>query len=167
MTIPIENQISSTRRIFGIIATMIGAVVIGGIIAFAAQYVYLIILFPLLMATAAGTLTAIWATEQKNRLIVVMLALALGLIIYGAYRYGEYLLFIRDLDVSVTFWEFITLTAKLGISISRRSTEISLNEGMTWAYWGLELLLVVGVSVWGAFEIRKNLKQNLQSMNKN
>lgn len=162
MAVAVENQISSSRRVLGMVATLIGAVLIGGIIAFAAQYFYLVILYPVIMATAAGTLSAVWNTEQRSHFFVVLSAVVLGLIIYGSYRYGEYLLFLRglDSDVAVSFWEFTNLTAKLGISISRGSTEIALNESMTWAYWGIELLLVCVVSIWGAFEIRKNLKNN-------
>jgi hypothetical protein len=49
------------------------------------------------------------------------------------------------------FIEFNKLLAEFGTSISYRSTEIELNETMTWALWGIEALAIVIICIFMPF----------------
>jgi hypothetical protein len=135
-----------------VIAVLIGSVLIGGIIAIGAQFVYPIIIFPIIMGAAAGILamgTTLRLTKH-GRLIGVLLAIASALVIYGSYRYCDYLLFLRKLNdptIQVDFGQYLRLSAAVGETLQIRTMQVELGEALTWGHWAVELALVVGIAV--------------------
>jgi hypothetical protein len=137
------------------IAVVVGMALIAGIIAFVAyHFFYMIIIFTLLIAVAGGIFGWLWADRLGfgSSLWALPVGAVCGLIIYGLYRYFEYLLFMGELDgaISLTFWEYTTFIAEQGFTFSRRpgSSGIELSETIVWIYWAVEIVAVAGLSGW-------------------
>src|SRR5579859_4001168 len=79
-----------------ILVTIITGAVVGGIVAASAFYVvYVIFAFPALMGLIAGGAISRAAKMGKVRSVgmITLFAILTGLLMYGVYRYGEYIFF--------------------------------------------------------------------------
>jgi hypothetical protein len=81
----------------------VGAPLLGAILAFVAQYVYLIFGFPLIVGVAAGAVMAQGIRWGKVRDVAVAasLGLLLGFCTYGSYRFIDYLLARNELQTLI------------------------------------------------------------------
>ncbi len=148
------QPVSSSKRVLLpaiIIGVLIGSVLIGGIIAVGAEFVYPILVFPIIMGVAAGMLalgTTLRLTKH-SRLIGVILAIVSALVIYGSFRYGAYLLFLRKLNdpaIQIDFGQYLRLMAAMGETVKYRTTEVELGEALTWGHWAVELVIILGIA---------------------
>jgi hypothetical protein len=135
-----------------VIGILVGSVLIGGVIAIGAEFVYPVIIFPIIMGAGIGILVVGTTLRLKKhvRLIGLVLAITASLVMYSSYRYGAYLLFLRKLTgptVQMDFGQYLRLTAAVGETLRIGTTEIELSEAATWAYWGAELLSIVVIAV--------------------
>jgi hypothetical protein len=184
---PVRSSVPIMGLILMLIAAVVGGVIIGGVVAGVSMFFYLIILMPLLMAAAGGWVMtqAIKMGKVRSRTVALIFGLLIGLIIYGTYRYGEYLIvgrpaikqvFIdkaKELGVSdqvndakveelidqgmkeqtgqTGFIGYTILKAQVGEHVrfgrttgSSGGINFTLSEPLTWGYWLIELLVVVG-----------------------
>lgn len=157
-----------------ILATIIGSLVIGGLVFAVSHVIYLIVLFPFVMGALGGGLLSLVVKSSKVRspFIAGLVGLILGVGIIGVYRFAEYYIDFRNEVTSVVraeeggedvsqeeidqfidevleeevgspgFIGYIKYSATLGTTISRTSSEVTLDENATWVYWGVELLIV-------------------------
>jgi len=95
---------SSTVSIEGILiligVTMVGAPLLGVVVALVGQLVYLSIAFPVLMGIAGGFIVGQGVRWGKMResMVAAVFGLVLGLTDYGSYRYVEYRFLRNDLQ---------------------------------------------------------------------
>lgn len=75
-----------------LIAALIGGVVIGVLVAFVHQFIYLVLVFPLLMAVVGGGLIGLIVRSGKVRspVMAALFGILIGAVLYGVYRYGAY-----------------------------------------------------------------------------
>jgi hypothetical protein len=157
-----------------ILATIIGSLVIGGLVFAVSHVIYLIVLFPFVMGALGGGLLSLVVKSSKVRspFIAGLFGLILGVGIIGVNRFAEYYIDFRNEVTSVVraedggedvsqeeidqfidevleeevgssgFIGYIKYSATLGTTISRTSSEVTLDENATWVYWGVELLIV-------------------------
>lgn len=90
-----SNKTSIDGVLMLILITMVGGVLIGGITAVIGRFIYLIIAFPVGMGYLGGKgiELAVKHGKVRNPLLAATFGLLVGFIIYGTYRYGEYLFF--------------------------------------------------------------------------
>ncbi len=69
--------------------------VIGGVVSAVGQFIYLVIVFPVLMGTAGGKLVErrIEAGRWTKKYLAIALGVVMGIAIYTSYHYGSYLFF--------------------------------------------------------------------------
>jgi len=81
-----------------ILATIIGSLVIGGLVFAVSHLIYLIVLFPLVMGAVGGGLLALVVRSSKIRspIIAGLFGLLLGIGILGVYRFAEYYIDFRN-----------------------------------------------------------------------
>jgi hypothetical protein len=80
------------------ISSVVTGVVVGGAVAFISQWLYLIVLFPILMGFSGGAAIA-WAVKKgkvRNPIVASAFAALSGLILYATMNYGQYLLFLGE-----------------------------------------------------------------------
>jgi hypothetical protein len=166
-----------------ILATIVGSLVIGGLVFAVSHLIYLIILFPFVMGAIGGALLSLVVKSSKVRspIVAALFGLILGIGIIGVYRFAEYYIDFRNevttairedggedvpqeeidqfIDESLQeevgspgFIGYIKYSATLGTTISRTSSEVTLDETATWVYWGIELLIVALFSAGMAFK---------------
>ena len=156
-----------------ILATLIMIPLIGLLAAFVAQYIYILLVFPLLLAATSGMLvgSGLYTLNVQNRLVPITLATIYGAAMYGVYWLGKYLFFaakvpnVTDLD----FLTYLRLTAKIGVTIAEVGTSdpgITLSEPLTWLYWMLELLLICGAAIFISFRVREYFNNYFAKLNK-
>ncbi|MCP5095944.1 MAG: hypothetical protein GY943_10360 [Chloroflexi bacterium] len=77
---------------------MIAAPLMGAVVGFISQWIYLIVLFPAAMAIAGGFVVTMGIKWGKLRHLAVaaFLGILFGLVTYGSYRYTEYILVRND-----------------------------------------------------------------------
>ena len=135
------------KLVIGGILTALICAAVGAAAGFASYNgFYLIVLFPIIMAFVAGTGIGFFARGTNSpALLLVLMALVCGLIAYGSYRITEYLLVVREVGSSVglSFIDFLDFSADLGTTISRGSSEITLDRNATIIYWIVEIVVVV------------------------
>ncbi len=140
----------SPLRLIG--GTLIGSVIIGGVVALAGQITYLIILFPLLMGGVGGVIAAgnVVRFGVQKRWVATLIGAGLGMLIYGSYRYSDYLLFLGHThgNTPLQFIDYLRLVAAFGTTVQAGTSalRLPLGETLTWIYWIFEICLVVGVS---------------------
>lgn len=78
-----------------ILFVLVGGIVIGGILFAASRIIYLVVLFPVIAGFVAGTVMTVGVLQGKirNPFIAIVFSLAMGIVIYGTYFYGKYLIF--------------------------------------------------------------------------
>jgi hypothetical protein len=77
-----------------LMATIVGGIVIGAVVAFVDQYIYLIFVFPLLMGVIAGGLIA-WIVrvgKVRSPFVAILFGILIAAVVYGVYHYGTYYL---------------------------------------------------------------------------
>jgi len=156
-----------------ILATIIGSLIVGGLVFAVSQLIYLIVLFPLVMGAVGGGILALVVKSSKVRspIIAGLFGLVMGVGVIGVYRFAEYYIDFRneittavreeageevpqeEIDLfideslqeevgSTGFVGYLKYSATLGTTITRNSSEFTLDERATWIYWGIELLIV-------------------------
>jgi len=77
-----------------LVTSIAGGLIIGGIVGFVAQYIYLIYLFPLIMGAVAGLLlaTVVRRGKVRNPVITVLFSILTAMILYGTYQFASYYL---------------------------------------------------------------------------
>lgn len=138
------------KRPFGfvILVTIIGCLLISGIIAFVSyQFFYMVLLFPALMGLAGGIFA--WVVFEERNLQGTWWA-ALGGVLGGAfifiaYRYISYLLAMQDISIELSFWDYTRSLAAGGTELARRpgSAGIALGQTMFWLLWLVEFSIVM------------------------
>ncbi len=124
----------------------------------------------------AFMIAAVKVGKVRSPLLAALFGLLAGIAIVGVFRGGEYYfswihdsamraaarqnrdatdqeiaikaiqMGLQDINVA-DFMEFNQRLASAGTSISYRSTDIELNETMTWALWGIEALAIVLICI--------------------
>src|SRR5260221_2378954 len=127
---PVRSSVPIMGLILMLIAAVVGGVIIGGIVAFVSQFFYLIILMPLLMAAAGGwvMVQAIKMGKVRSRSTALIFGVLIGLIIYGTYRYGEYVIVGRPAIKQV----FVDKAKELGVTDQLNDAKIEelIDEGL-------------------------------------
>jgi hypothetical protein len=155
-----------------------GAITIGAIAFGVSKTVYLVLLFPLLMGLAGGCLN-LWAIGQgkiRNPGVATISGLLTGLVIYGVFLYGGYMLYrsekigwaegasslekaevAADLDRSIVdntghpgFLGYLHQQSKNGLVIVGKknsdSPPIVVKDRGVWLNWAIELLTICGIT---------------------
>jgi len=167
-------------RIALIPVVLVLAAAAGVVVGLVSRLVYLVIAFPIVMGFVAALLAGLTYSRQL-RLITLLVGLVCGLLIYGGYRATRYFIERQNLiDQSMQqygisaerasrtldevlkeetgsdgFIGYVKAMAKEGISITSSrssSSPINLDEKATWIYWGIEILIVVGLGAVGGFQ---------------
>ncbi len=158
-------------------SSLLGGAVIGGIAQFIAQYIYLIILFPLGMGLLGGGVMtfAIRKGKVRNPLIAAGFGMLTGLSICGSMHGLGYVqfkqsateqivkevgpvrskqsdqiidIFLKEETGSSGFWGYLKYSAQEGVTISPRgNSELNLGETGTWIYWLIELIVIDAIIV--------------------
>lgn len=89
-----SNKVPGTGWIWLLALSALGGAVVGGAIAFIARWIYLLLIFPALMGFTSGSATTVAIKKGKVRspLVGLLFGVLAGLMTYGAYHGGEYLL---------------------------------------------------------------------------
>ncbi len=155
-----------------------GAITIGALAFGVSKAAYLVLLFPLLMGLAGGGLN-LWAIGRgkiRNPWMATISGLVTGLVIYGVFLYGGYLLYrsekigwaegaspteraevAADLDRSIVdntghpgFLGYLHQQSKSGVVIVGKkhgdSPPIIVKDRGVWLNWAIELLLICGIT---------------------
>jgi hypothetical protein len=155
-----------------------GAITIGALAFGVSKAAYLVLLFPLLMGLAGGCLN-LWAIGQgkiRNPWIATISGLLTGLVIYGVFLYGGYLLYrsekigwaegaspiekaevVADLDRSIIdntgypgFFGYLHQQSKNGLVIVGKKNSdtppIVVKDRGVWLNWVVELLTICGIT---------------------
>ncbi len=152
-------------------SSLVSGVAIGGATAFIGKFIYFIVLFPLAMGFATGSVLGFAVKKGKIRSPITALGLGVfgGLVTYGSLMYGQYMNFqqetatIMGREYNVTnkdlanqqineflqketgysgFVGFLKMSANEGTSISRGSSKLKLNDTFTYLLWLIELGIV-------------------------
>ncbi len=168
-----------------LLATMIGSLVIGGLVFAVSHLIYLVILFPFMMGALGGAILTLAVKRGKVRspIFAGLFGLVIGVGIVGVNRFAEYEIdfhnqardaildeaggdipqdqvdefidaVLEDETGSPGFIGYLKYSAQQGTTLSRStgSSELTLDETGTWVYWGIELLIVMGLSAGMAFK---------------
>jgi hypothetical protein len=167
-----SNQVPSAGLTWMLLSSIIGGAAIGGITHLIARFIYLIILFPLAMGFAGGTVTAIAVRQGKvrNPSIAALFGALTGLVLYGSMHVSDYWQFKQAATAEITqriepsnqaeieqlidaflqektgstgFWGYLKYSAQEGVSIGRAASNgANLGETGTWIYWTIEFLVI-------------------------
>ena len=154
------------------VSSLVSGVAIGGATAFIGKFIYFIVLFPLGMGFATGSVLgfAVKKGKIRNPLIAIGLGLLGGLVTYGALKYGQYINFQQELvtvmerEYAVTdknlareqidtilqektgssgFVGFVKIAAQEGITISRSGRGgFTIKDNFAYLLWLIELGIV-------------------------
>lgn len=169
-----SNKITSAGMTWLALSAIVGGVAIGTLTHFIALFVYLIILFPLGMGVAGGTVTAIATRRGKvrNPAISGLFGVLTGIILYSTMHLADYWQFQRSATEEITkelgqttpsdqvldqflqqetgatgFWGYLKYSAKQGVSIGRVGRKgANLGETGTWIYWALEFGVITAMT---------------------
>lgn len=167
-----SNKVTSTGIKWLLLSSVIGGVAIGGLTHLISLLVYLIVLFPLGMGFAGGTVmvAAIRKGKVRNPAIATLFGILTGLLIYGSLHGAGYWqfkqlasgqitkelegvsdnqsnniidTFLQEKTGSKGFLGYLKHNAQQGVSIGRlESTGTNLGETGTWIYWLIELAII-------------------------
>ena len=154
------------------VSSLVSGVAIGGATAFIGKFIYFIVLFPLGMGFATGSVLgfAVKKGKIRNPLIAIGLGLLGGLVTYGALKYGQYINFQQELVTvmerehadtdkylareqidtilqektgSSGFVGFVKIAAQEGITISRSGRGgFTIKDNFAYLLWLIELVIV-------------------------
>jgi hypothetical protein len=175
-----SNKISFVGLALLFLAATVGAVAIGAVAFGVSRAVYLVLLFPLLMGLAGGSLN-LWAIgwgKVRNLWVATISGLLTGMMIYGVFLYGGYLLYRSekigwtegasvtekaeveaDLDRSIVetngipgFLGYLNSKSKDGLVIVGKNqlghSPIVVKGQGAWINWAIELLTICGITTW-------------------
>ncbi len=165
-----------------ILATIIGSLIIGGLVFAVSHLIYLIVLFPFIMGALGGGLLSLVVKSSKVRspIIAGLFGIIMGIGIIGTVHFLDYYItdrnefrafvieemgedvpqeevdafldeFLLEETGSSGFIGDLKFNAQQGTTITRTSSEITLDENGTWVYWGVELLIVALLGAGMAF----------------
>ena len=99
----ITSEAPITGILIAILMMFIGAPLLGGIVAYVGQFIYLIFGFPIIAGVASGFIMAqgIRWGKIRDSVIAATLGLLIGLCTYGSYRCIEYLIVRNDVQTSI------------------------------------------------------------------
>ncbi len=153
-------------------SSLVSGVTIGGATAFIGKFIYFIVLFPMAMGFATGSVLGFAVKKGKIRSPITALGLGLlcGLVTYGSLKYGQYINFqqevvtvmereynvtdknlakeqidtiLQDKTGSSGFVGFLKISAQEGITISGRgSSKITIKDNFAYFLWLIELGIV-------------------------
>src|SRR5258707_606642 len=138
-----------------VLVTLIGGIGPGTFLAAQSRLINLILLYPVIMTIGTGLIVAICIITYriKNRPVVVLWTLAIGVLMYCSFRTTDYLLIVQKVSnqsghsVSLSVPDYLSLKAKIGLTIASLGNSegaITLSEPVLWGYWAAELLLICG-----------------------
>ncbi|WP_445249737.1 hypothetical protein [Microcoleus sp. OTE_8_concoct_300] len=167
-----SNKVTSTGLKWLLLSSVIGGLAIGGLTHLISLLVYLIVLFPLGMGFAGGTVmvAAIRQGKVRNPAIATLFGVITGLLLYGSLHGAGYWQFKQSASEQITkelegvsdnqsnniidtflqektgskgFLGYLKHNAQQGVSIGRlESTGTNLGETGTWIYWLIELAII-------------------------
>jgi hypothetical protein len=173
-----SNRIPLLGLLLLFLCATVGAIAIGVLAFGVSKAAYLVLIFPLLMGLAGGGLN-LWAIGQgkiRNPWVATISGLLTGLVIYGVFLYGGYLLYrsekigwaegaspiekaevSADLDRSIVdntghhgFWGYLHHQAENGLVIVGKnrsnSPPIMVKDRGVWINWAIELLTICGIT---------------------
>lgn len=173
-----SNKIPFLGLILLFLSATLGAVTIGALAFGVSKAAYLVLLFPVLMGLAGGSLN-LWAIGQgkvRNPGVATICGFCTGLVIYGIFLYGGYLLYrsekigwaegassiekaevVADLDRSIVddtgypgFWGYLNHQAHNGLVIvgkkQSNSPPIIVKDRGVWLNWAVELFAICGIT---------------------
>jgi hypothetical protein len=173
-----SNKITFLGLALLFLCATIGAISIGALAFGVSKAAYLVLLFPLLMGLAGGGLNlwAIGCGKIRNLWIATISGLLTGLVIYGVFLYGGYLLYrsekigwaegasptekaevAADLDRSIIdntghpgFLGYLHQQSKTGLVIVGKkrsdSPPIIVKDRGVWLNWAIELLTICSIT---------------------
>ena len=153
------------------VSALVSGVAVGGATAFISKFIYFIVLFPMGMGFATGSILGFAVKQGKIRKPITVLGLGVlgGLMTYGSLMYGQYINFqqetekIMEREYNVTdksqakaqinaflqqktgssgFVGFLKMSAKEGTTISRRGSTVKIQDNFTYLLWLIELGIV-------------------------
>ncbi len=88
-----SNRVPGTGLLVLALATVIGGLIVGAAVAGMAHFIYLVLVFPIIMGLVGGAILVISVRRGKvcSPWVAGLFGILIGLVIYGAYRYGEYI----------------------------------------------------------------------------
>jgi hypothetical protein len=167
-----SNKVTSTGLKWLLLSSVIGGLAIGGLTHLISLLVYLIVVFPLGMGFAGGTVmvAAIRQGKVRNPAIATLFGVITGLLMYGSLHGAGYWQFKQSASEQITkelegvsdnqsnniidtflqektgskgFLGYLKHNAQQGVSIGRlESTGTNLGETGTWIYWLIELAII-------------------------
>jgi hypothetical protein len=167
-----SNKVTSTGLKWLLLSSVIGGLAIGGLTHLISLLVYLIVVFPLGMGFAGGTVmvAAIHQGKVRNPAIATLFGVITGLLLYGSLHGAGYWQFKQSASEQITkelegvsdnqsnniidtflqektgskgFLGYLKHNAQQGVSIGRlESTGTNLGETGTWIYWLIELAII-------------------------
>ena len=144
----------------GLLMTMVftfgSALVIGGVVSFVHQWIYLILLFPMFMGlgVAAAGAAGVKHGKMRSPFQAGLLGLLGGTLVMLASHFGSYLLFLLAqpglLGQGFSFFHFMDLVATVGVTIGKvgQGQDKGMNLGYigSYIYWSLEAIGAAGIA---------------------
>ena len=139
---------------------LVAAVALGWLASFIGQWFYLIFLFPFVIAillVIVGAKIGQW-THLRNGLIAGIAGLFAGVVSITSMHYFDSVRFFDTPEVKqafaalppetrpATFPRYMDLMATQGVGIGRGGDGLNLGYVGSWIYWGVEMLLVAGMT---------------------
>ncbi len=164
-----EGGCDPARLALPFVAVPAAAAVLGWLASALGQAWYLILLFPLgigMALAAVGAAAVCWA-RLRNTTLAGLAGLAAGATAIAAMHFCDYREALRlwragsvgvpqvlrdALDADDSFRSYLDANARIGVTVSDRSNTTGFNLGYagTYVYWSIELLVVAGLSLFGA-----------------
>jgi len=134
--------------------TFLGAVILGWLVSFIGQWLYLIVIFPVALGFGVG-LVGSWAVRRgkvRNPVCAGILGLAAGCLAMVAVHYFDYERFLGELEKVIpgarargpSFLTFVDVMAQRGVHIGKvgHGNDKGFNLGYvgSYIYWALEVL---------------------------
>ncbi len=153
------------------LSSLVSGAAIGGATAFISKFIYFIVLFPIGMGFATGAVMGFAVKKGKIRNPITALGLGVlgGLVTYGSLMYGQYINFQKEVETTIErdygvtdknqareqingflrqetgssgFVGFLKMSAKEGITISRRGSSFQIKDNFAYFLWLIELGIV-------------------------
>ncbi|MFM7602719.1 MAG: hypothetical protein ACKO7R_16235 [Pseudanabaena sp.] len=153
------------------ISSLVSGAAIGGATAFISKFIYFIVLFPIAMGFVSGAAMGFAVKKGKIRNPITALGLGIlgGLVTYGSLMYGQYINFQNEVETTLErkynvtdknqaneqinnllqqetgssgFVGFVKMSAKEGITISRRGSSFEIKDNFAYLLWLIELGIV-------------------------
>jgi hypothetical protein len=166
----------------------LGGLILGGVAYLVSKLIWIVLLFPLILAKIASVLMIMNMRKSKihSAFVGFFFGIVLGLLIYGSFFYFSYLEFRSELrnelvtqlgqdgynadkqqieefidqgTIELTgqpgFIGYIILLDQEGVSVGlvrTGRTDANLGSALTWVYWIIELVIIIGGGVFGGIK---------------